>query len=112
MTSEQWGAIIVLLNGDASTQRQLGEQLCLEKSSVSRLLSGLERRGWIQRTRDPEDSRNKLVTPTLKVTQIAERCAKIARGITEEAQRGISEEEQAVCQSFLQRILGNLHQLG
>ena len=40
MTAEQWGAIIVLLNGDARTQGQIGEQLCLEKSSVSRLLDG------------------------------------------------------------------------
>ena len=32
MTAEQWGAILVLLNGDAMTQAQLGEQLYLEKS--------------------------------------------------------------------------------
>ena len=29
MTAEQWGAIVVLLNGDGMTQGQLGEQLCL-----------------------------------------------------------------------------------
>jgi DNA-binding MarR family transcriptional regulator len=66
MTAEQWGAILLLLNADAITQKQLGEQLYLEKSSVSRLLNGLERRGWIVRTRDPKDSRQKLVAPTPK----------------------------------------------
>ena len=77
MTAEQWGAILVLLDDDAITQKQLGEQLFLEKSSVSRLLDGLERRGWIVRTRDPKDSRQKLVAPTPKVRDTAERCAVI-----------------------------------
>ena len=55
MTAEQWGAILVLAGGDALTQGKIGEKLFLEKSSVSRLADGLERRGWIVRTRDPDD---------------------------------------------------------
>lgn len=109
MTAEQWGAIIVLLKGDGITQGQLGEQLCLEKSSVSRLLDGLERRDWIVRTRDPKDSRNKLVKPTPKVLETAERCATIARAILEDAQNGTTEKEQLACQSFLLRIMSNLN---
>ena len=111
MTAEQWGAIIVLLNGDARTQGQIGEQLCLEKSSVSRLLDGLERRDWIVRIRDPEDSRHKLVTPTRKVLETAEHCATIAMGIIKDVQRGTTEEEQLACQSFLLRIIGNLNEM-
>ena len=111
MTAEQWGAILVLLNNDAITQKQLGEQLYLEKSSVSRLLNGLERRGWIVRTKDPKDSRQKLVAPTPKVLETAERCAVIATTLLEDAQRGMTEEEQLVCRSFLSRIIANLHEL-
>lgn len=111
MTAEQWGAILVLLNGDAITQRQLGEQLYLEKSSVSRLLGGLERRDWIVRTRDPKDSRQKFVTPTPKVLDTAERCAVIARTVLKDAQRGMTEEEQLFCRSFLSRIIANLDEV-
>ena len=111
MTAEQWGAVLVLLNGDATTQGRIGEQLCLEKSSVSRLLDGLERRGWIVRTRDPKDSRQKMVTPTSKVMETAERCADIARAVLEEAQRGMTEDEQLVCRSFLLRIIANLNEM-
>ncbi|BBO74221.1 transcriptional regulator [Desulfosarcina widdelii] len=111
MTAEQWGAILVLLDGDAITQKQLGEQLYLEKSSVSRLLDGLERRGWIVRTKDPKDSRQKLVAATPKVLETAERCAVIATALLEDAQRGMTEEEQLVCRSFLSRIIANLHEL-
>ena len=108
MTAEQWGAILVLLNGDAITQKELGEKLFLEKSSVSRLLDGLERRDWIVRTKDPKDSRQKLITPTPKVLETAERCAIIATTVLEDAQHGMSEEEQLVCRSFLSRIIANL----
>lgn len=108
MTAEQWGAILVMLNSDAVTQGQIAEQLCLEKSSVSRLLDGLERREWIVRTKDPKDSRLKLVTPTPKMLEIVEHCAAIARSILKEAQQGTTEEEQLACQSFLLRVIANL----
>ena len=111
MTAEQWGAILVLLNGDAMTQGQLGEQLYLEKSSASRLLDGLERRDWVVRTKDPKDSRQKLVTPTPRVLETAERCAAIAGTVLEDAQRGMTEEEQSVCMSFLSRIIANLSEV-
>ena len=111
MTAEQWGAILVLLNGGDMTQGQLGERLCLEKSSVSRLTDGLERRGWIVRTKEPKDNRRKLVTPTPKVLDTAEHCANIARAILEEAQLGMTEDEMLVCRSFLSRIITNLKEL-
>ena len=112
MTAEQWGAIVVLLNCDGMTQGQLGERLCLEKSSVSRLLDGLERRDWIVRIRDPKDSRQKFVTPTPKVVEAAECCAAIARKILIDAQHGMTVEEQLTCQSFLSRIIANLNEKG
>jgi len=111
MTAEQWGALIVLLNGEPMTQVQLGERLCLEKSSVSRLINGLEKRDWIQRVRDNEDNRQKLVTPTPKVKKIAERCADIARSILEEAQLGMTEGEKLAFRSLLSRTISNLREL-
>ncbi len=110
MTSEQWGAIIILLNEGAMTQRQLGERLHLEKSSVSRLTDGLEKRGWIVRTKAPSDSRQRLVTPTPKALKTAEHCATIARAIHEEAQLGMNENEMIASRSLLTRIIKNLEE--
>lgn len=108
MTSEQWGAIIILMNNEAVTQAKIGELQYLERSSVSRLLNGMERRGWIERIKDPNDSRQKIVKPTDKVIEIAERCADIAKEVLEEAQQGMTEDERLVCRSFMSRIIGNL----
>lgn len=111
MTAEQWGTIILLLNNGDMTQGQLGMRFYLEKSSVSRLVGGLERRGWAVRTKSPDDNRHKLVSPTPKALETAERCAVIARTVLKEAQRGMSEDEQLVCRSFLSRIITNLREL-
>ena len=108
MTAEQWGALIVLLNCEAMTQGELGERLHLEKSSVSRLTDGLEKRGWITRTKCLQDSRQKLVRPTAKALEIAEQCAAIARPILEEAQRGMTEDEMQILRSLLTRTITNL----
>ena len=70
LTAEQWGTIILLLNNDAMTQGQIGERLYLEKSSVSRLVAGLKRHGWVVRTKSPLDSRHKLVSATPKVLEM------------------------------------------
>lgn len=110
MTSEQWGAIIILLNDGAMSQGQLGERLRLEKSSVSRLTDGLEKRGWIVRIKDPNDSRQRLVEPTPKALDTAEHCATIARAIHEEAQFGMTESERLASRSLLSLIIKNLEE--
>lgn len=45
--------------GDAGTlsQQALADRLGLEKSTVSRLTAGMERRGWLVRERDPANRR-------------------------------------------------------
>lgn len=46
-----------LTDGGVQTQQELAERLGLEKSTVSRLAAGLERRGWLARERDPGNRR-------------------------------------------------------
>ncbi|WP_428563800.1 MAG: MarR family winged helix-turn-helix transcriptional regulator [Solidesulfovibrio sp. DCME] len=108
MTAEQWGAALVLASGEAMTQQQLGARLFLEKSSVSRLVDGLERRGFISRAPDPDDGRQKLVVLTPQATAMLEPCAAIAREVLEEAQHGMDAGERRACRALLLRIIDNL----
>ena len=50
-------ALIELLTARGIAQGQLAEVLGLEKSTVSRLAAGLERKGWIRRGRDEGNHR-------------------------------------------------------
>lgn len=46
-----------LVEAPGLTQAELGERLALEKSTVSRLVAGMQRRGWVRRERDPANRR-------------------------------------------------------
>jgi len=50
------------LSGSPLTQSELGARLGLEKSTVSRLVSGLEAKGWVSRHRHPHNRRFAQVT--------------------------------------------------
>jgi DNA-binding MarR family transcriptional regulator len=50
-------ALTELAAGAPLTQQQLAERLGLEKSTVSRLIAGLERRSLVRRRRDPDNRR-------------------------------------------------------
>lgn len=50
-------ALSDLLEADGLSQTELAARLRLEKSTVSRLVAELRRRGWIERTRDQRDGR-------------------------------------------------------
>ena len=93
MTAEQWGVILVLKNSEAMTQSQICELLYLEKSSVSRSIDGLEKRGWIDRQRSPHDSRSKIVMLTEKSLGVVEQCEEIAASVLQDAQQGIDDAE-------------------
>ncbi|WP_326646523.1 MarR family transcriptional regulator [Streptosporangium sp. NBC_01755] len=46
-----------LAEGGTLSQGELATRLSLEKSTVSRLAAGMERRGWLSRERDPANRR-------------------------------------------------------
>jgi DNA-binding MarR family transcriptional regulator len=50
-------ALLALSSEAPVSQQRLAEQLHLEKSTVSRLIQHLERRGWVKRVRDLHDTR-------------------------------------------------------
>ncbi|MBS0349451.1 MAG: MarR family transcriptional regulator [Proteobacteria bacterium] len=111
MTAEQWGVILLLLNHGAVPQGQLAELLYLEKSTVSRSITGLEKRGWIVREKGSEDGRQKRVALTKSATSIAERCSDIARSVLEDAQVGLNPEAIATSLEQLSGVIRNLRAL-
>ena len=64
-------ALLELSKVESLTQRQLAHSLNLRKSTVSRLVSNLEQRGWILRARNGEDGRARDVRLTAQGEEIA-----------------------------------------
>ncbi|UTF60285.1 MarR family winged helix-turn-helix transcriptional regulator [Gilvimarinus sp. DA14] len=111
MTAEQWGVVLLLLHNEALTQGQIGEQLYLEKSTVSRSVSGLEKRGWIVIKKDDKDARQKHISLSKQAVGIAERCYAIASGVLNDAQQGLTPAELSTGLTQLDKVIGNLRQL-
>jgi len=57
MSVSEGRALVELLAARGIAQGELGNLLGLEKSTVSRLAAGLERKGWLRRGRDEENQR-------------------------------------------------------
>ncbi|MFN1548277.1 MarR family winged helix-turn-helix transcriptional regulator [Vibrio natriegens] len=111
MTAEQWGVILVLKNSEPMTQSQISELLYLEKSSVSRSIDGLEKRGWIERQRSPHDSRSKIVILTEKSLGVVEQCEAIATSVLHDAQQGIDEANLQTSKQNLSDVISSLRKL-
>ena len=58
--------ILTLLykNCEPMTQNELSKELHLSKQTVSSVVDSLEKRGWVTRSIDPNDRRNRIVTLT------------------------------------------------
>jgi DNA-binding MarR family transcriptional regulator len=64
MTIEQFKVMVVLWKEKSSTQQNIADFVGKDKTSVTRLIAGLEKRSLIQRTSDTNDKRCNLVTLT------------------------------------------------
>jgi DNA-binding MarR family transcriptional regulator len=64
-------ALAVLSQHDALTQKELSGHLLLTKSTVSRLVDQLERRGWVRRQPSETDGRQRLVALTDEGAKVA-----------------------------------------
>jgi DNA-binding MarR family transcriptional regulator len=65
-------ALAVLGERGPLSQTELGHELRLTKSTVSRLVDQLERRGWAGRRNGKDDARRRLVELTSEGTKVAE----------------------------------------
>jgi DNA-binding MarR family transcriptional regulator len=91
-------ALIELLAARGIAQGQLAALLGLEKSTVSRLAAGLERKGWLRRGRDGENQRfvRLYLTPEGRViaTRVWQawqsRQARLLAGLTSEERAGLA----------------------
>src|SRR5215469_9597117 len=91
-------ALIELLEARGIAQGQLAALLGLEKSTVSRLAAGLERKGWLRRGRDEENQRfmRLYLTPEGRVVaaQVWQawqlRQARLLAGLTAEERTGLA----------------------
>lgn len=88
----------------------LSNRLSLEKSTVSRLLSGLEKRGWIERDRNPDDRRIVEVALTEAGKQTAESLSTARQSKFDRVMQAIPEDQQTKVVDALQILVRAIHE--
>lgn len=101
-----------LSESDVVSQQELARRLGLEKSTVSRLVGGMERRGWVSRERDPANRRYFRLTLTGEGRGAAEQVGQHLQTHHERLLGGLTEEERAALSTglaALARLLEEQH---
>lgn len=109
LSQARWLVLLHLARHSAApTQRELAQSVGVEGPTLARLLDGLEAQGLVRRQAVAEDRRAKRIALTPKADVLIADIENIAAAVRNEVLAGISEEEIALCQRTLSRILGNL----
>jgi DNA-binding MarR family transcriptional regulator len=103
-----WYFLRVLWEEEGLTQRELAARVGMMEPTAAVALRGLERAGWIRRTRSPADRRKIHITLTPAGRALRERLLPLAHAVNAEACRGMTEAEKETFLSLLARARANL----
>jgi len=108
ITVEQWQLLINLNNSNDQFHQQLAENTFKEKSTVTRILDGLEKKALVKRVADTKDRRQKRIRITAKGRALLEKVKPLAHEVQSRALKGLDMERLGVCQDILLQIYGNV----
>ncbi len=108
VTSEQWRILGCLWRRDGQRQQDLANVVHKDKTSITRIIDGMEKRDLVVRIPDKLDRRQKLIYLTDKGKRLREALMQIVQRISFKAQQGINPEHLDVFRDVLTTIHGNL----
>ena len=111
VTSEQWGVLSKLWEGDGMHQAELSERVSKDKHNVTRILNLLERNGLVRRVRDTKDRRLCKIHLTEKGRSLKDKLPLVAKGALRSAVKGLSDEDYENLWRILQLMVRNLEGL-
>ena len=106
--AEQFAALVYIWDADGQPQRALAEKLYRDKTTVTRLVSGIELLGLIRRMPGQEDAREKRIFLTESGKKLMAKVTQLVQEILELAERGIDPREIRICKDVLKRVRANL----
>jgi MarR family transcriptional regulator, organic hydroperoxide resistance regulator len=108
VTKGQWYFLRVLWIEDGLSQRELSERVGMMEPTTAIALRTMEKAGLIERSRSREDKRKTHVWLTPKAKRLRTRLLPVARGIVEDAEKGIPAGELQTFRSVIARLRENL----
>jgi DNA-binding MarR family transcriptional regulator len=105
-TSVQYSILAVLDRRGAASQKELCDEIDLDRSTIADLVARMERRGLIERTPDPHDGRRKVVTLTPAGVDERHRLAPLVAEVQFHLTSALTQNDAAELDRILRLILG------
>lgn len=108
VATAEWSVLRVLWHEEGLSQVDLAERMRVERSSLTSVLEGMEKRGLLQRLRDSADRRKvrlHLTQSGRALEPVLLPCGLVAN---ERAVRGISPAKVAAANQLLEQLIANL----
>ncbi len=108
ITVELWRLLFYLWRKDGVNQRDLSIRAYKEKSTITRQIVDLEKKGLIFRKNSESDMRNKLIFLTDKGKSLEKKSLKLADSITKNAENNICVEDLNTVKNVLDQMIKNI----
>ena len=108
VTFGQWKVIVMLVNENGSTQKEIADRLGLEGPTLIPIIDKMEEERLVVRKVDPADRRNNRIYRTEKADELWDRMIECAQKIREVSLRGIPKQDINVMRKVLEKISQNL----
>jgi len=112
LTRAQWQAVATIHRCEGATQREIANNLDVSSVTIGRILERLEADGWIERQADTVDRRAYRLFLKPAARPILDQLGEIAKDEEQLSLAGINEQERALLNGLLDRIIDNLEQRG
>ncbi len=108
VSTEEWRILFYLWIGDGITQKNLAEQSSKDKTTITRQINNMEKKGLVLRKTNPKDKRHRLIFLTDYAKGIEKQTFEVAQGVLEKAEEDISSQDIKVLKKVLKQIINNL----
>ncbi|MCR5846644.1 MAG: MarR family transcriptional regulator [Lachnospiraceae bacterium] len=103
LTYTQYIVMMILWEEEKVNEKLLCETLCLKSNTVTPLLKKLENKGYIKKSKDPEDERNLVITLTKTGEALKDKALEVPKGMA--CRINLSKEETATLYNILYKML-------
>lgn len=107
VTVEQWKVLVRLWDQDGQTQGDLAKIIGKDKTGLTRLVQGMERRGLIERRSEDKDRRHKRIFLTESGRALQDNLFEQAHATMDQCQAGIEIGHLTVCKAVLRAVIQN-----
>lgn len=101
----EWRVIAMLGQFDKLTSRDIGEHSRMHKTKVSRAVTELESRGWVERSENRADRREAFVALSGPGRRIYEQIVPMALAFEQRMMAGIGEEDRKTFEAVLALLI-------